>query len=280
LDQETLKELGAVGVVSSECEYVLDGKSRELIYSRSVSRYDDGSVYDVVSEFFYDGETPDGLKKFLEYDQQTENLRTITVVSNPGATNEKSQSVQVPKGLIVTLEPDLGTDKTFTMYSDAVFQTLYIAVRLLLMVMITTTLTATTKPLDMTLGIEDLLKPFGKIGVPYHEIAMLISIALRFIPDLIDETQRIIKAQESRGVDLKEGKFMERVMAILSLIVPLFVSAFQRAEDLANAMEARGYAPGEERTRYKVLKMEGRDYILLIVCAALLACMIWLSMRS
>jgi len=81
-------------------------------------------------------------------------------------------------------------------------------------------------------------------------------------------------------VDLKEGKFMERVMAILSLIVPLFVSAFQRAEDLANAMEARGYAPGEERTRYKVLKMEGRDYILLIVCAALLACMIWLSMRS
>lgn len=174
----------------------------------------------------------------------------------------------------------LFTIGSFTMYSDAVFQTLYIAVRLLLMVMITTTLTATTKPLDMTLGIEDLLKPFGKIGVPYHEIAMLISIALRFIPDLIDETQRIIKAQESRGVDLKEGKFMERVMAILSLIVPLFVSAFQRAEDLANAMEARGYAPGEERTRYKVLKMEGRDYILLIVCAALLACMIWLSMRS
>ena len=92
----------------------------------------------------------------------------------------------------------------FSLYSDAVFQTLYIAVRLLLMVMITTCLTATTKPLDMTLGIEDLLKPFAKIGVPAHEIAMLISIALRFIPDLIDETQRIIKAQESRGVDLKD----------------------------------------------------------------------------
>lgn len=166
---------------------------------------------------------------------------------------------------------------SFTFYSDALFQTLYIAVRLLLMVMITTCLTATTKPLDMTLGIEDLLKPFGKIGVPYHEIAMLISIALRFIPDLIDETQRIIKAQESRGVDLKEGKLTERIMAILSLIVPLFVSAFQRAEDLANAMEARGYAPGEERTRYKVLKMEGRDYVLLVCCLALLAGMIWLS---
>ena len=106
---------------------------------------------------------------------------------------------------------------------------------------------------------------------------MLISIALRFIPDLIDETERIIKAQESRGVDLKEGKIMERIMAILSLIVPLFVSAFQRAEDLANAMEARGYSPGEERTRYKVLKMEGRDYVLLAGATALLACMVWLA---
>ena len=165
------------------------------------------------------------------------------------------------------------------LYSDALFQTLYIAVRLLLMIMITTCLTATTKPLDMTLGIEDLLKPFEKIHVPAHEIAMLISIALRFIPDLIDETMRIMKAQESRGVDLKEGKIMERIMAILSLIVPLFVSAFQRAEDLANAMEARGYAPGEKRTRYKMLKMEMRDYVLLLIAALLLAGMIWLSMK-
>lgn len=166
---------------------------------------------------------------------------------------------------------------SFSIYSDAVFNTLYIVVRLLLMIMITTCLTATTKPLDMTLGIEDLLGPFEKIHVPSHEIAMLISIALRFIPDLIDETQRIMKAQESRGVDLKEGKFMERVMAILSLIVPLFVSAFQRAEDLANAMEARGYAPGEPRTRYKILKMQKRDYVLLSGSAAMLALMIVLA---
>lgn len=165
----------------------------------------------------------------------------------------------------------------FEIYSDAILQTLYIAVRLLLMIMITTCLTATTKPLDMTLGIEDLLKPFEKIHVPAHEIAMLISIALRFIPDLIDETGRIMKAQESRGVDLKEGKLMEKIMAILSLIVPLFVSAFQRAEDLANAMEARGYAPGEKRTRYKVLKMHLRDYLLLAGSAAILVCMIVLS---
>ena len=163
---------------------------------------------------------------------------------------------------------------SFAVYSDAVLQTAYIVVRLLLMIMVTTTLTATTKPLDMTLGIEDLLQPFGKIGVPYHEIAMLISIALRFIPDLIDETNRIMKAQESRGVDMQEGKLKEKIMAILSLIVPLFVSAFQRAEDLANAMEARGYAPGEPRTRYKVLKMRGTDWLLLGFAAGLLVLMI------
>ena len=163
---------------------------------------------------------------------------------------------------------------SFVVYSDAVLQTAYIVVRLLLMIMVTTTLTATTKPLDMTLGIEDLLQPFGKIGVPYHEIAMLISIALRLIPDLIDETNRILKAQESRGVDMQEGKLKEKIMAILSLIVPLFVSAFQRAEDLANAMEARGYAPGEPRTRYKVLKMRGTDWLLLGFAAGLLVLMI------
>lgn len=166
---------------------------------------------------------------------------------------------------------------SWSLYSDALFQTLYIAVRLLLMIMITTCLTATTKPLEMTLGIEDLLSPFSKIGLPSHEIAMLISIALRFIPDLIDETARIMKAQESRGVDMKEGKLSERIMAILSLIVPLFVSAFQRAEDLANAMEARGYAPGEPRTRYKQLKMQSKDWMLLVACFALQALMIWIA---
>lgn len=166
---------------------------------------------------------------------------------------------------------------SWSLYSDAVFQTLYIAVRLLLMIMITTCLTATTKPLEMTLGIEDLLSPFQKIGLPSHEIAMLISIALRFIPDLIDETARIIKAQESRGVDMKEGKLMERVMAILSLIVPLFVSAFQRAEDLANAMEARGYVPGLPRTRYKQLEMKKQDWFLLACCAVLMGVIIWIA---
>ncbi len=166
----------------------------------------------------------------------------------------------------------------FQVYSDALIQTLFIVVRLLLMIMVTTILTATTKPLDLTLGIEDLLKPLMVIKVPAHEIAMMISIALRFIPTLIEETQRIMKAQASRGVDLKEGKMKEKIMAILSLIVPLFVSAFQRAEELANAMEARGYAPGAKRTRYKQLKMKLADYIMLFLTALLVLCMLvlWL----
>lgn len=166
---------------------------------------------------------------------------------------------------------------SFHIYSDAVFQTLYIIIRLMLMIMLTTVLTASTKPLDLTLGIEDLLNPLRVIKVPSHTIAMMISIALRFIPTLIEETQRIMKAQASRGVDLDEGKLKEKVMAILSLIVPLFVSAFQHADDLANAMEARGYIPDKTRTRYKQLKMELRDYILLLISVVILAILIALA---
>jgi len=162
----------------------------------------------------------------------------------------------------------------FSVYSGALSQTLYIVVRLMLMIMLTTVLTATTKPLDLTLGIEDLLAPFKVIHVPAHEIAMMISIALRFIPTLIEETQRIMKAQASRGVDMDEGSLKEKVMAILSLIVPLFVSAFQHADDLANAMEARGYVPDRPRTRYKQLKMAGRDYITLLITLSLLVLLV------
>ncbi len=132
--------------------------------------------------------------------------------------------------LVVRSGDVLITIGSWNIYTDALTQTLYIVIRLALMIMITTILTATTKPLELTLGIEDLLKPFKVIGVPAHDIAMMISIALRFIPTLIEETQRIMKAQASRGVDMENGKLMEKVKAILSLIVPLLVSAFQRAE--------------------------------------------------
>lgn len=164
-----------------------------------------------------------------------------------------------------------------SIYSAAVFQTLYIMIRLILMVFLTTILTATTKPLDLTLGIEDLLKPFQRFHVPAHEIAMMISIALRFIPTLIEETQRIMKAQASRGVDLETGKFLEKIKAMLSLIVPLFVSAFQRAEDLAYAMEARGYIPNRPRTRYKQLAMKSCDYILICISLILMISMVCIN---
>lgn len=164
----------------------------------------------------------------------------------------------------------------FKVYSQALIQTAYIGIRLILMITVTTLLTATTKPLDMTLGIEDLLKPLVRFGVPAHEIALMISISLRFIPTLIEEAQRIMKAQSSRGVDFDEGSFKEKVTGILSLIVPLFVSAFQRAEDLADAMEARGYAPQKERTRYKQLKIEKQDIVFLVIVLLILAVVIGL----
>ena len=159
-------------------------------------------------------------------------------------------------------------------YDQALLQTAYIFIRLILIIIMTTVLTATTKPLDLTLGIEHLLSPFKKVGFPTHEVAMMISIALRFIPTLLEETQRIMKAQASRGVEFSEGRLKDKIMSIVSLIIPLFISAFQRAEDLAYAMEARGYVPNQPRTRYKQLKMQGKDYILLIGSMLLLAGMI------
>jgi len=182
--------------------------------------------------------------------------------------------------LVIKTGYALVTIGSFVIYSDAVFQTLYIVIRLLLMVIITTLLTATTKPFDLTLGLESIMAPFKKIGLPASEIAMMISIALRFIPTLIEETQRIMQAQASRGVDLQEGKIKEKIMAILSLIVPLFVSAFQRADDLANAMEVKGYIPGAKRTRYKQLKFYLRDYIVLLVSNGLLILLIvWMIIK-
>ena len=170
-----------------------------------------------------------------------------------------------------TVLVDLGF---LVIYSKAITQTLYIVVRLALMIMVTTILTVTTKPLDLTLGIEYLLTPLKKIHVPAHEIAMMISIALRFIPTIIEETMRIMNSQKSRGVDFDEGSLKEKVSAIVSLIVPLFSVAFQRADELANAMEARGYVPSAKRTRYKQLKYEFRDYVLVFGALFILVAMI------
>lgn len=146
-------------------------------------------------------------------------------------------------------------------YTNAITQTAEVVVRLVLMVCITTLLTLTTKPLDLTLGLETLMNPLKKINFPAHEIAMMISIALRFIPTIIEETNRIMNAQASRGVDFQEGKLKDKIVSIVSLLVPLFISAFQRAEELANAMESRGYDPTGKRTRYKQISWHVSDFI-------------------
>ncbi len=164
-----------------------------------------------------------------------------------------------------------------SIYSGAVRQTVYIVIRLVLIIIMTTILTATTKPLDLTLGLEHLLSPFKKFGFPAHIVAMMISIALRFIPTLIEETERIMKAQASRGVEFSEGSLKEKILAIVSLIIPLFISAFQRAEDLANAMESRNYNPEAPRTRYKQLKWRSADTVSLLVVIIVSATVIALS---
>ena len=159
----------------------------------------------------------------------------------------------------------------FAVYKDGVMTTLFVVTRLLLMISVTTLLTATTNPLDLTMGIEWLLKPLEVFHFPAHEVAMMVSIALRFIPTIIEETLRIMNAQKSRGVDFENGRLKEKITAILSLIVPLFSVAFERAYELADAMEARGYVPGAERTRYHVLKFHFTDFLFMFICAATLA---------
>ena len=135
-------------------------------------------------------------------------------------------------------------------------------------------MTFTTTPNALTDGIEKLLWPLQKIHVPVHEIAMMMSIALRFIPILIEETDKIMKAQIARGADLESGNIIQKAKAMTPILVPLFVSAFRRANDLAMAMEARCYRGGEGRTKMKPLRYEARDRMAYVVCAVYLAVVI------
>lgn len=133
------------------------------------------------------------------------------------------------------------------------------AARLILLIIGTSLLTLTTSPIELTDGIEKLLKPIGKEMA--HELAMMMTIALRFIPTLIDETDKIMKAQKARGADFDSGGLMKKAKSLIPLLVPLFISSFRRADELAMAMEARGYRGGAGRTRMKVLKFTSRDII-------------------
>ena len=174
--------------------------------------------------------------------------------------------------VLFTREGDLLLDWGFLkVYEEGLKQGIFISVRFLVLVFITSILTLTTSPISITDGIETLLNPLKKIKLPVHELALMMSISLRFIPTLMDETDKIMKPQMARGSDLSAGPIKDRLKAVVPLLVPLFVSAFKRAEDLATAMEVRGYRGGEGRTRYRQLKWNFRDTFSLLVLAAMAA---------
>jgi len=152
----------------------------------------------------------------------------------------------------------------------------FMAVRLMMLIVGTFLLTYTTSPIALTDGLEQMLSPLKKIKLPVHELAMMMSIALRFIPTLIEETDKIISAQKARGAEFDSGGIVKRAKAIIPLIIPLFVSAFRRADELAIAMESRCYHGGEGRTRMKVLKACPRDYISLFLGALVITAVVLL----
>ncbi len=152
-----------------------------------------------------------------------------------------------------------------TVETDGVLTGAFMATRLVLLVMTTSLLTLTTSPIQLTDAIEHLLSPFKRVGVPAHELAMMMTIALRFIPTLMEETDKIMKAQKARGADFESGSLLSRAKNLIPLLVPLFISAFRRADELALAMESRCYRGGEGRTRLKQLVTTVKDYVALAI---------------
>ena len=151
-------------------------------------------------------------------------------------------------------------------YAEGLRYAILMAVRVMALIAGTSLLTYTTSPIVLTDAIEQLLKPLGRLHFPVHELAMMMSIALRFIPTLIEETDKIMNAQKARGAMLDNGSMMERVKALVPVLIPLFISAFRRADELAMAMECRCYRGGDGRTCLKVLRCTRQDYIDLAVC--------------
>lgn len=140
----------------------------------------------------------------------------------------------------------------------------FIFCRFVLIIFMSTLLTLTTPPLELSDAIEYLLRPLRVVKFPVHEVSLMLSIALRFVPTLMDETEKIMNAQRARGVDFGEGSLVQKMKAVVPLLIPLFVSSFNRAEDLATAMEARGYQGGEGRTKYRVLHWHTRDTLVML----------------
>ena len=159
----------------------------------------------------------------------------------------------------------------FTITKEGIRNAVFLVLRIIMLVTGTFLLTYTTSPIALTDGLESLLSPHKKIHFPVHELAMMMSIALRFIPTLIEETDKIISAQKARGADFETGNIFRRAKAMVPILVPLFVSAFRRADELATAMECRCYHGGKGRTKMKQLRFHLRDLTAFLVCAAMLA---------
>ena len=162
----------------------------------------------------------------------------------------------------------------FTITKQGLINAFFMITRIILLICGTFLLTYTTSPIALTDGLELLLNPLKKIRVPVHELAMMMCIALRFIPTLIEETDKIMSAQKARGADFESGNILRRAKALIPILVPLFISSFRRADELATAMECRCYRGGIGRTRMKKLTMVRRDYVTLATGAALLAAVI------
>ncbi len=154
---------------------------------------------------------------------------------------------------------------------EGIIFTVFLMFRLFFLVMASSILTLTTTPVALTDGIESLLKPLTFIKFPVHELALIMSIALRFIPTLIDETNRIISAQKARGADFESGNIFKRIKAMVPILIPLLISAFRRAEELGDAMDARCYSGSKNRTKYKKLRFGWRDLVAFLFIGALIA---------
>ena len=167
------------------------------------------------------------------------------------------------------------TDFTFNVYKEGVEKSGFIFIRIVIMIGITSLLTLSTMSIDINNGIESILSPLKIFKIPVGVFSMLISLTLRFIPTLLIESRKIMNAQASRGADFNEGHFHEKVKQIIALLIPMFVVSFKRADDLSNAMEARGYVIGEERTKLDELKLRWRDYLSIVIVLGFLGLVIW-----
>ncbi len=152
-----------------------------------------------------------------------------------------------------------------------IYYSIIIVIRILCLILISSVLTFTSSPTQLTDAIERLLKPLSYIKVPVHEFAMMMTIALRFVPTLLEETDKIMSAQKARGADMESGGLMQKIKALVPILIPLFVSAFRRAYDLATAMESRCYTGGHGRTKMKIMKFSKVDYICIGLCVIFLA---------